>query len=33
MVEALEDSMATDLFSRRREDWLRDDDAYLRNPK
>ena len=32
MVEALEDSMATDLFSPRREDWLRGDDAYLRNP-
>jgi quercetin dioxygenase-like cupin family protein len=33
MVEALEDSMATDLFSPRREDWIRGDDAYLRNPE
>jgi quercetin dioxygenase-like cupin family protein len=33
MVEALEDSMATDLFSPRREDWIRGDDAYLRNPR
>ncbi len=32
MVEALEDSMATDLFSPRREDWIRGDDAYLRAP-
>ena len=30
MVEALEDSVATDLFSPRREDWIRGDDAYLR---
>ena len=30
MVEALEDSMATDLFSGRREDWISGDDAYLR---
>jgi len=30
MVEALEDSMATDLFSLRRDDWIRGDDAYLR---
>src|SRR5215469_7342125 len=29
-VEALEDSMATDLFSGRREDWISGDDAYLR---
>src|SRR6185437_9056345 len=33
MVEALEDPMATDLFTPRREDWIRGDDAYLRNPK
>ena len=33
MVEALEDSMATDLFSGRREDWISGDDAYLRNPR
>lgn len=30
MVEALEDSMATDVFSPIREDWIRGDDAYLR---
>ena len=30
-VEALEDSLAVDLFSPRREDWIRGDDAYLRN--
>ena len=30
-VEALEDSVATDLFSPRREDWIRGDDAYLRS--
>jgi quercetin dioxygenase-like cupin family protein len=30
MVEALEDSLATDLFSPIREDWIRGDDAYLR---
>jgi len=30
MVEALEDSMATDLFSGRREDWISGGDAYLR---
>ncbi len=30
-VEALEDSVAVDLFSPRREDWIRGDDAYLRN--
>ena len=29
-VEALEDSMATDLFTPGREDWIRGDDAYLR---
>jgi len=29
-VEALEDSVATDLFSPIREDWIRGDDAYLR---
>jgi hypothetical protein len=29
-VEALEDTVAVDLFSPRREDWIRGDDAYLR---
>ncbi len=29
-VEALEDSVATDIFSPAREDWIRGDDAYLR---
>jgi quercetin dioxygenase-like cupin family protein len=29
-VEAIEDSIAVDLFSPRREDWIRGDDAYLR---
>jgi mannose-6-phosphate isomerase-like protein (cupin superfamily) len=29
-AEALEDSLATDLFSPPREDWIRGDDAYLR---
>lgn len=29
-VEALEDSVAVDLFSPPREDWIRGDDAYLR---
>jgi quercetin dioxygenase-like cupin family protein len=29
-VEALEESMATDLFTPQREDWIRGDDAYLR---
>ncbi len=29
-VEALEDSAVVDLFSPRREDWIRGDDAYLR---
>jgi len=31
MVEALEDSIAVDLFSPPREDWIRGDDAYLRD--
>ncbi len=30
MVEALEDSLATDVFTPAREDWIRGDDAYLR---
>ncbi len=30
MVEALEDSVAVDLFSPVREDWIRGDDSYLR---
>lgn len=29
-VEAVEDTVAVDVFSPRREDWLRGDDAYLR---
>ena len=29
-VETLEDSVAVDVFSPRREDWIRGDDAYLR---
>jgi quercetin dioxygenase-like cupin family protein len=29
-AEALEDSVAVDLFSPRREDWIRGDDSYLR---
>jgi quercetin dioxygenase-like cupin family protein len=29
-VEALEDSVALDVFSPAREDWIRGDDAYLR---
>jgi quercetin dioxygenase-like cupin family protein len=29
-AEALEDTVAVDVFSPRREDWLRGDDAYLR---
>jgi quercetin dioxygenase-like cupin family protein len=33
LVEALEDSKATDLFSPVREDWIRGDDAYLRGQK
>ena len=32
-VEALEDSLAMDLFSPVREDWRRGDDAYLRQPE
>jgi quercetin dioxygenase-like cupin family protein len=31
-VEALEDSVAFDVFQPVREDWLRGDDSYLRNP-
>lgn len=31
-VEALEDSVALDIFQPVRDDWLRGDDAYLRNP-
>lgn len=31
-VEALEDSVALDMFQPVREDWLRGDDQYLRNP-
>ncbi len=31
-VVALEDSLAMDIFQPVREDWLRGDDAYLRNP-
>jgi quercetin dioxygenase-like cupin family protein len=30
LVEALEDSVAVDLFTPVREDWIRGDDAYLR---
>lgn len=29
-VEALEDTVAVDVFAPRRDDWLRGDDAYLR---
>jgi quercetin dioxygenase-like cupin family protein len=29
-VEAIEESVATDLFTPRREDWINGDDAYLR---
>jgi quercetin dioxygenase-like cupin family protein len=29
-IEALEESMATDVFTPTREDWIRGDDAYLR---
>ncbi len=32
-VEALEDSIAMDLFAPAREDWRTGDDAYLRHPK
>ena len=31
-VEALEDSLAMDVFQPVRDDWLRGDDSYLRNP-
>jgi len=31
MVEALEDSLAVDVFSPPREDWIRGNDAYLRH--
>lgn len=31
-VEALEDSLAMDVFQPVREDWRRGDDSYLRNP-
>ena len=31
-VEALEDSIAIDIFIPAREDWIRGDDAYLRSP-
>lgn len=31
-VEALEDSVALDFFQPVREDWVRGDDSYLRNP-
>ncbi len=31
LVEALEDSLALDIFQPVREDWLRGDDSYLRN--
>jgi len=31
LVEALEDSLAVDLFSPPREDWIRGEDAYLRH--
>ena len=33
LVEALEDSLATDLFSPVRADWIRGEDAYLRGNK
>jgi quercetin dioxygenase-like cupin family protein len=32
LVEALEDSVALDFFQPVREDWLRGEDSYLRNP-
>ena len=32
LVEALEDSVAVDVFQPVREDWVRGDDSYLRNP-
>jgi quercetin dioxygenase-like cupin family protein len=31
-VEALEDSLALDIFQPVREDWVRGEDSYLRNP-
>lgn len=31
-AEALENSVVIDVFAPRREDWLRGEDAYLRNP-
>jgi unsaturated pyranuronate lyase len=33
LVEAIEDSLAIDLFCPVREDWIRGDDAYLRTPR
>lgn len=30
LVEAIEDTTATDVFTPRREDWIRGDDSYLR---
>lgn len=33
LVEALEDSLAVDIFSPVREDWIRGDDAYLRGSR
>ena len=33
LVEALEDSLAVDVFSPVREDWIRGDDAYLRGSR
>ena len=30
LVEALEDSVATDVFTPQRQDWISGDDAYLR---
>ena len=33
LVEALEESLAVDLFAPVRQDWIRGDDAYLRNSK
>jgi quercetin dioxygenase-like cupin family protein len=32
LVEALEDSIALDVFRPARQDWLRGEDSYLRNP-
>ena len=31
-VEALEDTLAMDVFQPARQDWIQGDDAYLRNP-